>query len=457
MNDRMTRRFMSYMLAAACLISPLASHSQQRPPTTWDYCTAFPVPDPGSSPEVQQAELALQRNDFSGAQALLQEAVAAKSDDYRAWFDLGYIYKWSQRPQDAIAAFRKSVALKPDFFESNFNLGLLLRDWPRMGESAKESKKYLSAATQLTPSNHPQQSLTCAWNTLGLEQEWTGEETEGLRSLDEASKISPDDPEPHILAGKYSENKLPEYAVVEYKKALELDPASRDALLGLDRIYESQKNYAEAEVWLRKLLASEPNDPTPRLYLGQVLSVEGKYDQAAEQLQQELQIHPQNGAAALELAKVYAKAGEDTEAEQQFRIVVKTDAQNAEAHYAFGSLLMHEKKYPKAQQELLTAIKLKNDLMDAYGDLAAAAAADKNYSLALQVLNDRGKLQADPPAICFLRASTYDNLNDVPQAVEYYRQFLAANDVSLPDQQRQARERLIALDPQHADKYRVQQ
>ena len=152
---------------------------------------------------------------------------------------------------------------------------------------------------------------------------------------------------------------------------------------------------------------------------------------------------------------MYAKAGEDTEAEQQFRIVVEAKPQNAEAHYAFGSLLIHEKKYPEAQQELLTAIKLKSDLIDAYGDLAAAAAADKNYSLALQVLDDRGKLQADPPAICFLRATTYDNLNAVPQAVEYYQQFLAANGAKLPDQERQARERLIALDPQHADKYRV--
>jgi hypothetical protein len=42
----------------------------------------------------------------------------------------------------------------------------------------------------------------------------------------------------------------------------------------------------------------------------------------------------------------------------------------------------------------------------------------------------------------------------VPQAVEYYQRFLAADVSKLPDQERQARDRLIALDPQHADKYR---
>ena len=158
-------------------------------------------------------------------------------------------------------ALRKSVALKPDFFESNFYLGVVLQDGPWPGHSTNEAEKYLSAATQLTPSAHPQESLTCAWVTLGLSQESTGKEAEGLQSLAEASRISPKDPELHILVGKYSENKLPDYAVTEYKKALKLDPASRDALLGLDRIYERQKNYAEAEVWLGKLLASDPNDP----------------------------------------------------------------------------------------------------------------------------------------------------------------------------------------------------
>jgi len=42
----------------------------------------------------------------------------------------------------------------------------------------------------------------------------------------------------------------------------------------------------------------------------------------------------------------------------------------------------------------------------------------------------------------------------VPQAVEYYQRFLAAPDaVKMPDQQWQARHRLVALDPQHRDRY----
>jgi hypothetical protein len=59
------------------------------------------------------------------------------------------------------------------------------------------------------------------------------------------------------------------------------------------------------------------------------------------------------------------------------------------------------------------------------------------------------------PATYFLRATTFDNLKAIPQAVENYQRFLAVDDGKFPDQEWQARHRLIALDPQHADKYRV--
>jgi hypothetical protein len=39
--------------------------------------------------------------------------------------------------------------------------------------------------------------------------------------------------------------------------------------------------------------------------------------------------------------------------------------------------------------------------------------------------------------------------------VEYYQKFLAVDDGKFPDQEWQARHRLIALDPKHADKYRI--
>ena len=166
-----------------------------------------------------------------------------------------------------------------------------------------------------------------------------------------------------------------------------------------------------------------------------------------------LQADSNDGHAALELGTLYVKADKYTEAEQQFRIAVKNMPKDAEAHYALGSLLMHVRKYPESQQELLLAVQLKPDLADAYGNLAVVAAENKNYQLTLKALDYRAKFLPEDPASYFLRATTFDNLKAVPQAVEYYQRFLAADAGKLPDQEWQARHRLIALDPKHADKY----
>ena len=47
--------------------------------------------------------------------------------NYLAWFDLGFVYN-AQGKTHRIhrSAYRKSVAAKPDVFESNLNLGSML-------------------------------------------------------------------------------------------------------------------------------------------------------------------------------------------------------------------------------------------------------------------------------------------------------------------------------------------
>ena len=68
--------------------------------------------DPSSSPEVQQAEAAIEKKDFAAAQPLLEKAVSANPSSYVAWFDLGFVYNALGDSEKSIAAYRKSVAAK---------------------------------------------------------------------------------------------------------------------------------------------------------------------------------------------------------------------------------------------------------------------------------------------------------------------------------------------------------
>src|SRR5437868_3475853 len=123
---------------------------------------------PPINPLVLQAETALQKQDYSTAEPLLLKAIAQDAADYRSWFDLGFLYRATKRPEDAMAAYRKSVAIDPKIFESNLNLGELCATAGRTDEAVK----YLSAATDLKPESNPSDGLSRAWMSLAqvLEQ-----------------------------------------------------------------------------------------------------------------------------------------------------------------------------------------------------------------------------------------------------------------------------------------------
>ncbi len=444
-HERPAALLLGLILAAGLLKFP--AYPQESKPTIRHHRVMEVVPDATISPEVEQAEAAMEHNDFATAEPLLLKAVADKPADYRAWFDLGYVYNATNRLSRATDAYRKSVAAKPEVFESNLNLGMLLA---RQGENA-EAVTYLKAATQLKPTAHPDEALARAWLALGRVEQSTDPQ-QAAAAYAEAAKLDPGNPEPHLAAAALLEKQGDlDAAAHEFSAAAGLDPKSLPALSGLANVYSKQKKYPEAEAELRKLLAADPQNANARVQLGRILAEEGKSEEAAQELQKGA--GATSGQAALELGTLYVNAGKYTEAEQQLRVAVQKMPKDAEAHYALGSLLMHVRKYPESQQELLLAVQLKPDLAEAYGNLAVVAAENKNYTLTLKALDYRAKFLPEGPVTYFLRATTFDNLKAVPQAVEYYQRFLAADEGKLPNQEWQARHRLIALDPKHADKY----
>ena len=137
MQTRVAVLLLAIALTPAAL--PSRGTAQESKPTVRHHRVEETVPEDASPPEVDLAESAMQKQDFATALTLLQKAVASKPSDYRAWFDLGYVYNAQRQTPEAIEAYRKSVAAKPDVFESNLNLGILLA---RTGDNA-EAAKYL--------------------------------------------------------------------------------------------------------------------------------------------------------------------------------------------------------------------------------------------------------------------------------------------------------------------------
>lgn len=434
-----------FALAAAAF--PLYG-DQESKPTVRHHRIEEPADD-SLPPEIEQAEAAMEKQDYVGAETLLLKALASNPNAYRAWFDLGYIYTATGHVPEAVVAYRKSVEAKSDVFESNLNLGILLA---RQRENA-EAAQYLKTATQLNPTANPDEGRARAWLSLGLVEE-AHDPQQSLAAYTQAAKLTPNDPEPHLSAALLLEkqDRLDD-AAREYRVAAKLDPKSTEPITGLANVYSKQKRYAEAETELRKLLVIDPGNNNGRVQLGRVLAAEGKSEEAASLLATASAAASSGPRGALELGTIYVKAGKFAEAEQQFRLAIQRMPDDAEAHYALGSVLMEVKQYPQAQEELLVAARLKPEMAEIYGNLAVVAAENKNYVLSIRALETRSKYLPETPATYFLRATSYDNLKATSKAVDNYKQFLATDGGKMPNQEWQARHRLIAIDPSNASKY----
>ncbi len=397
---------------------------------------------PAQPAELTESESAIEKRDYAAAEPLLRKLLDRQPASYVGWFDLGFVENELGRLDDSIAAYRKSVAAKPDVFESNLNLGLQLA---KTGQP--EAEQFLRAATQLKPTSHVAEGQYRAWVSLGETIEKSNPE-EALAAYRRAATLQPKEAEPHLSAGQLleQENKYAG-AEQEYKQALALDSRSTDAVMGLANIYMRGRRFPEAEEYLRRLLAANGDSAAVHIQLGRVLAAEGKADAAIAELQAGVKLAPGDDAAQRDLAEVYAAAGKNDLAEAAYRALLVAHPNEAELHDGLGKALLWQKKSPEAQRELVTSVTLKPNFGGAYYDLAFAANDNKDYPVLIRALDARAKLLPETPMTYFMRASAYDHLRDFKKASANYHLFLNNANGKYPDQEWQAKHRLIAIEP----------
>ena len=368
--------------------------------------------------------------------------VERDAGNFQAWFDLGYVDNALGKKDDAIAAYRKSVAAKPNVFESNLNLGLMLAQRGQPG-----AEPFLRAATKLTPTAEIDEGHARAW--MGLAHVLEASDPAGAaEAYLQVATLRPKDPEPRLSAGLLLEkqNRFAD-AEQQYRQALALDPASADALTALGNLYMRGRRFGEAEDMLRKLLALHPEDPGAHMQLGRMLAADGQNDAAIAELQATLKMAPNDLGVQRDLADLYAMTGKYDLAQAGYQALLGSNPKDPDLHYRLGQALLRQHKFAPAQQEFLTAVQLKPDFGGAYGDLAVAANENKNYVGVIAALDARAKFLPEIPIGYFLRATAYDHLRNYKLAAVNYHKFLAVANGQFPDNEWQARHRLIAIEP----------
>lgn len=180
-------------------------------------------------------------------------------------------------------------------------------------------------------------------------------EKEEPQKIDELSLSRKADPSPelHAALGQSCEQKgQTQNAILEYEKALDLDPNHKDALLQYaqfsDRINQTQK----AEVLYHKAIQAHPRDAQVFNHQGLFFVRHQRYAEAAEAFSTAVALEPIQESYRGNLAVVLVDLGRYSEAYKQLRAVQSPDT----AYYNLGYLLQERGKKELAIKHFQVAL-----------------------------------------------------------------------------------------------------
>lgn len=179
---------------------------------------AADAPQSGEA-QLQLGRILLRKNDFDGAAAALGKAAQLSPGSAEAHAYLGTAYQYVRKTPEATAEYKKAVELAPSNLDYRTTYGLLLGIAGQYEQGAAELKKVIAS---------PGYKDEAAYINLG----WIYRNAKPAQA---------------------------EEAVAAYKKALEIDPKSVQAALGLGWAYSYSKSYDESIAAFQKALQIDPN------------------------------------------------------------------------------------------------------------------------------------------------------------------------------------------------------
>ena len=433
----------------------------------------FSHPDAEPAPNatlIQKANDALAAGDLPTAFKVLTDLNSKTPNDPQVLYDLGLTLEALADSQTAPKAaadpsaptaescYRKSIAANADFAPPHVALGLLLA----RTNHAAEAHTQLAAAVALPDIEPPLKAHALrALAKLDM-QASPSNPSAASDELLAALKLSPEQPEDILLSAQIAEA-TPDLAASEqaYRRYLALTGSANDPRATAAHAHNllTEHHPADAEALLTPALARDPGNPIFTAQLAQAYLTSGdsaKSLRAGPMLVKLHEDHPDDRNITRVLARVYLEADHADQAETLYASLIAQDGDHPDPTLldarAEALIRLHRPAEAEKLLKLAVANRAGFPSPDAFGDaathLAFAAAEIDDPRTTLQALAIRATVQQPSPSSLFLEATANDELHQSSQAVALYKQFLAAANGSLPDQESQARQRLTEL--QHA-------
>jgi len=434
-----------------------------------------PRPDPTAA-LIQQANDALAASDFPAAFKILTALNAKTPNNPQVLYDLGLALEAlpppapaaaanpAPNPPDAESCYRKSIDANPLFPSPRVALGLLLARTSRPAEAHTQ----LHAAVTL-PDTDPALKARALRALARLDLNGDSQHSippnpaAASAELLEAFQFTPEAAEDILLSAEIAEA-VPDLPAADqaYRRYLALPGKTGDpeAIAALAHILLAEHHPADAEFFLTPALAARPADPTLTAELAAAYLASGEPFEIAEAAPLLETLHtasPSDLNITRLLARVYVETDHPEQADPLYAALISAQSQNGNTPDptlldARAEALIRLNRPGEAETLLKQAIAnpaafpTPAALGDAATHLAFAASEIDDPRVALQALTLRATVQPPSPSTLFLGATANDTLHQSTQAVDLYKQFLAAAHGKFPDQEAQARKRLAALE-----------
>jgi superkiller protein 3 len=295
--------------------------------------------DPASASLFRDGLQAQQQQNFAEAAKAYTALLETSPDFLPARFNLGLVLDAEGKSQQALDEFDEVRGEAPTFPGVQLFTGI---------ENFRLGKMDAAASTLHLAAEQSPKDPRC-WFWLAKTEFAAQHESEGKAALDEALQVSPDDPSSLYLLSQYeiagqdltsSESiltglvarypEVPEFhqslgsvfyleaqldkAEAEYRKQLDIDPKSAQALSMLGVILLDRGAAQQAIPYLQQGLAVNARIPFLQRKLGQALIAVGEPQDAIAHLREAVELDPQESTAHFLLWKVYSAQHRNQEA-----------------------------------------------------------------------------------------------------------------------------------------------
>lgn len=261
---------------------------------------------------------------YSDAVEPLERAVALAPDSFESNYNLGFTLLKLGREQDAEAGLNKALALEPQSLEVNRLLGVLYVEEDRNADAIAR----LRAANEASPDDEGILAL------LG-EQYLAGHYVaEAIPCLNNAVKLKPDDFSlRYLLIEAYEEKNDFQDALAAAQDAARRFPAEPRAVYEVGQQLANLGKYAQAKPYAEKALAMDPSMVYGWNLLGDINSRTGQYAAAVDAFKKAVAIDPKDGKALSGAGANLVRIGKFQEAVDELNQGVAVDPEYSDLYF----------------------------------------------------------------------------------------------------------------------------